>query len=113
MDDICGLFKLAGIPDDVVKKKDFPLSLKGDALTWYRLCDDMRSWNYKRLKLEFHQKYYPMHLVHCDRNYIYNFGLAKEKASLELGGGLNQCYIHAIIMSSQEKQFFKILCSAF
>ena len=23
------------------------------------------------------------------------FGLAKEKASLKLGGGLNQCYIHA------------------
>ena len=72
VDDICGLFKLAGIPDDVVKSKVFPLSLKGDALTWYRLCDT-RSWNYKRLKLEFHQKYYPMHLVHRDRNYIYNF----------------------------------------
>ena len=25
----------------------------------------------------------------------------KEKASLKLGGGLNQCYIHAPIMSSQ------------
>ena len=73
MDDICGLFKLAGIPDDAVKRKAFPLSLEGDTLTWYRLCDDMRSWNYKRLKLEFHQKYYPMHLVHHDRNYIYNF----------------------------------------
>ena len=36
------------------------------------------------------------------------FGLAKEKASLKLGGGLNQCYIHAPIMSSQEKWLFKI-----
>ena len=27
LDDICGLFRLAGIPDDVVKKKAFPLSL--------------------------------------------------------------------------------------
>ena len=44
VDEVCGLFKLAGIPDDVVKKKAFPLSLKGDALTWYRLCDDTRSW---------------------------------------------------------------------
>ena len=26
--DVCGLFKLAGIPDDVVKKMVFPLSLK-------------------------------------------------------------------------------------
>ena len=73
VDEVSGLFKLAGIPDDVAKKKVFPLSLKGDALIWYRLCDNMRSWDYKRLKLEFHQKYYPMHLVHRDRNYIYNF----------------------------------------
>ena len=55
VDEVCGLFKLVGIPDDVVKKKVFPLSLKGDALTWYRLCDDMGSWNYNRLKLEFHE----------------------------------------------------------
>ena len=31
------------------------------------------------------------------------FGLVKEKVSLKLGGGLSQCYIHAPIMSSQEK----------
>ena len=47
VDEVCGLFKLAGMPDDVIKKKVFPLSLKGDALTWYRLCDDTGSWNYK------------------------------------------------------------------
>ena len=41
VDEVCGLFKLEGIPNDVVKRKVFPLSLKGDALTWYRLCDDM------------------------------------------------------------------------
>ena len=42
VDVVCGLFKLAGIPDDVVKRKVFPLSLKGDAMTWCRLCDDTR-----------------------------------------------------------------------
>ena len=47
VDEVCGLFKLAGMPDDVIKKKVFSLSLKGEALTWYRLCDDMGSWNYK------------------------------------------------------------------
>ena len=72
VDEVCGLFKLAGMPEDVVKKV-FPLSLKGKTLTWYRLCDDIVLWNYNRLKLEFHQKFYPMHLVHHDRNYIYNF----------------------------------------
>ena len=73
VEQICGLFKLAGLPGDKVMKKVFPLSLKGKALAWYRLCDDMESWNYKRLKLEFHQKFYPLHLVNRDRNYIYNF----------------------------------------
>ena len=29
VDEVCGLFKLAGIPDDVVKRKVFPLSLGG------------------------------------------------------------------------------------
>ena len=47
VDEVCGLFKLASIPDDGVKRKVFPLSLKGDTLTWYRLYDDTRSWNYK------------------------------------------------------------------
>ena len=47
VDEVCGLFKLAGVPGDVVKKKVFPLSLKEDALTWYRLCDDTGSWNYE------------------------------------------------------------------
>ena len=73
VDEVCGLFKLAGMPEDVIKKKVFHLSLKGKALTWYRLLDDIRSWNYNQLKLEFHLKFYPMHLVHRDRNYIYNF----------------------------------------
>ena len=31
----------------------------------------MGSWNYNRLKLEFLQKFYRMHLVHRDRKYIY------------------------------------------
>ena len=43
VDEVCGLFKLAGVPGDVVKKKVFPLSLRADASTWYRLCDDMMS----------------------------------------------------------------------
>ena len=73
VNEICGLFKLAGLPRDEVKKKVFPLSLKGKALTWYRLCDDLGSWNWNRLQLEFHQKFYPMHPVYRDQNYIYNF----------------------------------------
>ena len=70
MDEICGLFKLAGFPIHEANNKVFPLSLKGKVLTWYMLCDDIGSWNWNRLKLEFHQKTYPMHLVHRDKNYI-------------------------------------------
>ena len=73
VEEICGLFKLAGLPRDEVKKKVFPLSLKVKALEWYRPCDHIGSWNWNRLKLEFHQIFYPMHLVHHDRNYIYIF----------------------------------------
>src|SRR4051812_43852149 len=73
VDEVCGLFKLVGMPEDVAKKKIFPLSLKGKELTWYRLLADIGSWNYNRLKLEFHHKFYPMHLVHHDQNYIYIF----------------------------------------
>ena len=54
VDEICGLFKLADLSGDEAKNKVFPLSLKGKALRWYRLCDDFGSWNWNRLKLEFH-----------------------------------------------------------
>ena len=50
----CGLFKLAGLHGDEAKKKVFPLSFKGKTLAWYSLCDDMGSWNWNQLKLEFH-----------------------------------------------------------
>ena len=43
VEEICGLFNLAGLLEDEVKKKFFPLSLKGKALAWYRLCDDIGS----------------------------------------------------------------------
>ena len=41
VDEVSVLFKLVGMPEDVVKNKVFPLSLKVKALTWYRLCDDI------------------------------------------------------------------------
>jgi hypothetical protein len=40
VDEICRLFKLAGLSEDGVKKKVFPLSLRGKALAWYRLLDE-------------------------------------------------------------------------
>ena len=46
VDEICGLFKLAGLPGDESKKKVFPLCLKGKSLTWYGLCGYIGSWNW-------------------------------------------------------------------
>ena len=46
VEEICGLFKLAGLPVDEANKKVLHLSLKGKALTWFMLCDDIGSWNY-------------------------------------------------------------------
>ena len=48
VEQICGMFKLAGLPGDEVTKKVFPLSLKGKSLAWYRLCDDIGSLNWNR-----------------------------------------------------------------
>ena len=103
VDEVCGLFKLTGMPEDVIKKKVFPLSLKGEPLTWFRLCDDMGSWNYNRLKLELIRSFI-LCILFIVIVIIYTiFGLTKEKASLKIWGGLSQCYIHAPIMSSQKK----------
>ena len=73
MDELYGLFKLACLSNDGVKKRIFPLSLEEKALAWYGLLDNSHSWDWNQLKPEFHNKFYPMHLVHRDRNYIYNF----------------------------------------
>ena len=68
IDELCGLFKFAGLSEDGVKKKVFPLSLEGKSLICYRILDDISTWDWNRLKLQFHQKFYPMHLVHRDWN---------------------------------------------
>ena len=44
-----------------------------------------------------------MHLVHRDCNYIHNFWPREGQSIAQAWGGLNKCYIHAPIMSSQEK----------
>ena len=89
VDEVCGLFKLPGMPDDVIKKKVFPLSSKVDALTWYMLCDDMGSWNYKRLNWNFIRSFILCILFIVIIIIYIISGLAKEKASLKLRGVLS------------------------
>ena len=82
VDEICRLFKLAGFPRDEAKKKFLPLSLKGKALTWYRLCNDIGSWNWNQLKLEFHQNFIRRIMFIVIRIIYIIFDLVKEKVSL-------------------------------
>ena len=86
VDEVCGLFKLAGVPGDVIKKKVFPLSLKGDALTWYRLCDDTGSWTINDCNWNFSRSFIRCILFIMIIIIYVIFILAKEKASLKLGG---------------------------
>jgi hypothetical protein len=44
VDEICELFKLAGLSKDGLKRKVVTLYLGGKALTWYRLLDDTGTW---------------------------------------------------------------------
>ena len=71
--ELCALFKLAGVSRDVVMRKLFSLSLKDKAWEWYRLLDDSHLLNWKELVSLFYAKFYPLHEIHQDRNYIYNF----------------------------------------
>ena len=71
--ELCALFKLAGVSRDVVMRKLFSLSLKDKAWEWYRLLDDSHLLNWKERVSLFYAKFYPLHEIHQDRNYIYNF----------------------------------------
>ena len=114
VDEVCELFQLADLSRDEVKKKVFPLFLEGKALMWYRLLDNIESWDWNRLKLEFHQKFYPMHLVHHDCNYIYNLWPHKGESTAQAWGRLKSmmhtCPNHEL---PREMIIQKNLCSAF
>ena len=53
--------------------KLFALSLKGKALEWYRLLDNSHMLDWEEIKSLFYSKFYPLHEVHENRNYVYNF----------------------------------------
>ena len=59
------------------------------------------------------QKNYPMYLAHRDWNYIYNFWPREGESIVLAWGSLSQCYIHAPMMSSQEKLSFRIFMLGF
>ena len=73
LSELCSLSKLAGVSRDFVMRKLFSLSLKDKAWDWYKLLDDSHLLNWQELMSLFYTKFYPLHEIHRDRNYIYNF----------------------------------------
>ena len=71
--ELCELFKISGLTRDGVMRKLFALSLKGKALEWYRLLNDSHLLEWEEIQSLFYSKFYPLHEVHENRNYVYNF----------------------------------------
>ena len=84
---------------------------------WYRLLADIGSWDWNRLKLEFHQKFYPMHLVHRDLNFIYNCWPRKGESIAQAWGRLksmmhtshNHEIVRNIIMQKKMLDFLMMI----
>src|SRR4051812_32835362 len=70
---LCELFKISGFTRDEVMRKLFAFSLKGKALEWYRLLDHSHLLDWEGIQSLFYSKYYPLHEVYENRNYVYNF----------------------------------------
>lgn len=69
-EEICGLFRIAGLSHKEVKKKILCLSLEGHALKQYRYLDSQYYMNWDDLSLNFYKQFYILHQVQMDRNYI-------------------------------------------
>src|SRR4051812_18495177 len=70
---LCSLFKLAGVSMEFVMKKLFSVSLQDKASDFYKLLDNSELLNWQELMSLFYTKFYPLHEIHQDMNYIYNF----------------------------------------
>src|SRR3954463_9640642 len=70
---LCSLFKLAGVSREFVMRKLFAVSLIDKASDWYKLLDDSHLLDWEEIQSLFYSKFYPLHQVHKNRNYVYNF----------------------------------------
>src|SRR4051812_4835319 len=97
---LCSLFKLVGVSLEFVMKKLFSISLTDKASDWYKLLDNSHSLNWEELMSLFYTKFYPLHEVHQDRNYIYNFRSRNGESIAQAWGRLKslmfKCPIHKL-----------------
>src|SRR3954463_14377073 len=58
---------------EFVMRKLFSVSLKYKASDWYKLLENSDLLEWQELMSLFYTKLYPLHEIHRDMNYIYNF----------------------------------------
>src|SRR3954462_11733632 len=58
---------------EFVMRKLFSVWLKDKASDWYKLLDNSHFLDWQELMSLFYTKFYPLHEIHRDMNYIYNF----------------------------------------
>ena len=108
------LLKLAGMTRDEVMRKSFSLSLKEKAWEWYRLLNISHLLDWEELKSLFYSKFYPLHEVRENRNYIYNF-YPRDGESITLAwGGLKslmiKCPDHGLSEEMIITKFYARIC---
>src|SRR3954470_4154169 len=58
---------------EFVMRKLYSVSLKDKASDWYKLLNNSHLLDWQELMSLFYTKFYTLHEIHRDRNYIYNF----------------------------------------
>src|SRR3954462_8167937 len=80
--------------------KLFSISLIDKASDWYKLLDNSHLLNWEELMSLFYTKFYPLHEIHRDRNYIYNFWSRNGESIAQAWGRLKclmfKCPIHEL-----------------
>src|ERR1041385_4340731 len=81
-------------------KKLFSVSLADKASDWYKLLDNSHLVDWQELMSLFYTKFYPLHEIHRDRNYIYNFRSRDGESIAQALGRLRplmlKCPIHEL-----------------
>ena len=97
---LCSLFKLAGVSREFVMRKLFVVSLIDKASDWYGLLNNSHLLDWQELMSLFYTKFYPLHEIHRDRNYIYNFRSRDGESIAQAWGRLKslmlKCPIHKL-----------------
>ncbi|CAN6547022.1 unnamed protein product [Malus baccata var. baccata] len=71
--DICGTENIKGVSDEFIRLKLFPLSLTGDARTWFKTLPARSITSWTQLSSKFIQKFYTQSRTQRLRDHIFHF----------------------------------------